>query len=502
MVMRISGLGSGMDIDGMVKKLMTAESMYQTREKQQIQSLSWKQDAFRSINTMATSLTGSAYNLRFATNWQKTAATTSDATKITVSSDSSATPSSHSIGVTQLAAGTSNISSATVTRAGMVAFDPNATLASQASNQGFSLVSNSLTINGKLISYDPTVDSLNTVIGKVNNSGAGVTMAYDSFSDKVVLSTNATGAAATINFTGAGNFTGSALDMVNLSGATSGGKDALFTIDGLSTNRPTNQVSLGGVNYNLLSTTVAGQPVTVNVGLDTEAMKKSITDFVSQYNTAITTISTKLNEAKFKDFQPLTDDQKTAMTDSQITAWNLKAQSGLLRGDSDLKKAYNDLRSSVGGVVTNIVGGQYNMLSMIGIGSGPYNANDPTSAGKLIIDDAKLTQALSTDPSSVVKLFSNIGTVGSTDRGIAQKVYDTMNTLSTTLIEKAGGAGSIYDSKITTLGTQVNKLELDVTAWDSKLSTKQDNYYKMFSAMDTAVGNSNSMSSWLQNLKF
>ncbi|MDQ0872144.1 flagellar hook-associated protein 2 [Paenibacillus sp. V4I3] len=486
-----------MDIDGLVTKLMTAERAQQTKLKQKVQTLDWKQDAYRAINTMAASLKDMSFNLRFSSNWQKTTSTTSDSTKLTVASDATAQVASHQISISQLASVASNASpSGIYSAAGKTGtLDPNADLQSQATALGFTLSSNSVVINGKSITVDPA-KSLNDFISQVNTSGAGVTMTYDSFSDKVVVATNSTGAQAKIDFTGTSSFNNTVLGMVGLSSATKTGSDASITIDGLNTTRPTNSFNLNGVTYNLLGTTAVGQTVSVNVGTDIASIKKSITDFVDKYNTMISTLSTKLNETKFKGFSPLTDEQKTAMKDSEITLWNQKAQSGALQRDDALQKAYSDLRTAVSSKVTNVTG-SISFLANIGISTGTYNSSDQSSAGKLIIDQSKLDAALASDQKGVIEVFSKVGAPGSTDRGIAQKVSDIMTDLVSTLNTRAGKSGGMYNNITTNLGAQVGILEGKVSAWDTKLASKENYYFQMFSKMDSAIGNGNAQMSWL-----
>ena len=52
MVMRISGMASGLDIDTMVKNLMTAERMPLDKLKQKKQTLEWQRDDYRFMNTL------------------------------------------------------------------------------------------------------------------------------------------------------------------------------------------------------------------------------------------------------------------------------------------------------------------------------------------------------------------------------------------------------------------------------------------------------------------
>ena len=49
---------------------------------------------------------------------------------------------------------------------------------------------------------------------------------------------------------------------------------------------------------------------------------------------------------------PLTDEQKKAMTDNQITSWETKAQTGLLRKDSDLERIASAMKSAMSSVMS------------------------------------------------------------------------------------------------------------------------------------------------------
>lgn len=610
MVTRISGINSGMDIDSLVTKLMTAEKIPQNTMKQKQQLLSWQQDAYRSINSLVASLRDATNNMRFAANLQTTAATSSDPTKVTVSSSGNAVPGTHTLDVLSLAKGgyqngtagistlglsgsdivgttvpTVPISAAngnnqinvtlngvqkTITLAdntagytqaalktalqsaldqafganqivvgnsasgnglsltpqgsnppqlmlsnvgtgngvGALGFingqsykiDPNAALNSVNNTAKIgSITAGSFQINGQTISYSAS-DSLQAIMTRVNTSAAGVTMSYDSISDKVSIVTKNTGSAATISLSGD---TGNLLTTLKFNAAVAppvAGTDANIKLDGLTTTQPSNNFTVNGITYNLLNTT--SQTIQINVQQDTASLKKTITDFVDKYNTLITTLSAKTSETKFQDYQPLTDDQKAAMTDSQITAWNQKAQSGILHSDPLLKKAYSDLRNAVDQSVTGVTG-SYKSLSDIGIATGQYSLNDPTSAGKLIIDQSKLDTALATDPQGVINLFSKIGTVNTTtgvdDRGVAQKLNDISNSFVSSLVQKAGSVGGSYIDVTTTLGKQEYDLTNKINDFSAKLTSKEDYYYQMFSKMDTAIGNSNAQIAYLQS---
>lgn len=56
-------------------------------------------------------------------------------------------------------------------------------------------------------------------------------------------------------------------------------------------------------------------------------------------------VNGKLTEKKYRDYTPLTEEQKKDMTEKQIELWEEKAKSGLLRGDTILSGATNQMRT-------------------------------------------------------------------------------------------------------------------------------------------------------------
>lgn len=88
----------------------------------------------------------------------------------------------------------------------------------------------------------------------------------------------------------------------------SGGENAKFTINGLETERTSNTFTISGVTYTLKSK--FDTPVTVTVSNDTDTIFKNIKDFVDQYNSLIDAVQSKLNEDRYPDYAPLTDDQQ------------------------------------------------------------------------------------------------------------------------------------------------------------------------------------------------
>ena len=290
-------------------------------------------------------------------------------------------------------------------------------------------------------------DSLNNVIDKVNKSDVGLSMLYDSFSDKVTLTRTETG---DFNTAGAGNeitMTGAFLaDTLKLGGvAETGGQNAIFTINGLDTERNSNTFSMNGVSFTLKQTFNNADnptndpninndpPVSVSINNDSSKVFDNIKDFITKYNDLIDKIQAKTSEERYRSYTPLTDTQREQLSDKQQEQWEEKAKSGLLRRDSILTNLLSNMRSNFYTTVNNTeVSSSYNQLTKIGI----TTTNVYQNGGKLQIDDTKLKAAIEADPSSVEKLFNATGSNG--QRGIAQLLYDTVNNTMGQLKEQSG----------------------------------------------------------------
>ncbi|MDB5052782.1 MAG: Flagellar hook-associated protein 2 [Bacilli bacterium] len=616
MVTRIQGTNSGLDIDSLVASLMKAEKAPENVMLQKKQTLSWKMDSYREVNTKLSSFRDLLSGMRYSSNWGQTKVSSSDPTKVSITTDSTASNIAHTISVTSLAKGAIKSSSPGVSKEGLsgsadlsggstitsgsndsfnvtlngvtknivltaspsayslaslqtevqakldqsfganqisvstngnfLQLTPNGTAGylpqivlgavsgnNGLSNLGFSdkqsykinindqlsnvvnqfvttpLTYGDFTVNGQDITYSAT-DTISSIMGKVNNSAAGVNMTYDSVTDKFSFVSKGTGATAQVSL--ANGSSGNFITAINVDTTPVVGTDANVTIDGITSSRSSNNFTVSGVTYNLIASTIdpitaTNTPVTVTVTQDTDSMVNKIKDFVSQYNDMVGLVSQKLNEAKYNGFPPLTADQKTSMKDADITAWETKSKSGLLKNDDILANISSSLRSMLSSKVQS-VSSSFNTLNAIGITTNQYNSSAPNDAGKITLDENKLRTALAQDPSSVIGLFTNQDTSvivkgvqqPTSNQGIAQGMFNRINITLTRLLNRAGGVNSIANDAGTDIGLQLRNLDTKISDFDGKLSKKEEYYYKQFSMMDTAIGNSNAQIAALAKL--
>jgi flagellar hook-associated protein 2 len=520
--MRIGGLASGMDIDTLVSDLMKAERMPLDKLTQKKQLLEWQRDDYREMNKLLADLDKFIFDgvFRQATYTKKTV-TSSNENAVSVKNINATSNLTATISVTDVAEAAYMNSADTIVASGKT-LDPNATLNSQKDNfvnglgAATSFTIQSIKSDGTLsdpvtISFDPAVDSLNSVLEKINSSEAGVTAFYDSQTGKVSISAKNTGDVGGDRDDTAGNAVGTAQPEIKLSGAFltttlrldadnitaesnargKEGKNASFTINGLSTTRSTNTFQINGFEYTLKAKTTSD--VTISSSTDVNGIYDSIKSFVDKYNETISKINGEITEARYRDYQPLTDEQKEAMEDKQIEMWEEKAKSGMLRNDSILSSGLNKMRLDVYSRVGNDnddVNDDYDQLSEIGI----TTSSNYLDRGKLIIDEDKLKEAIGKDPNAIYKLFTNDGSTFES-KGVARRLRDTIKETIGKVEERAGN--SLWTNQKFTLGRNLDDIEDQIDRFEDRLTRIEDRYWRQFTAMEKAIQQSNSQSMYL-----
>ncbi|MDX8044633.1 flagellar filament capping protein FliD [Gracilibacillus sp. S3-1-1] len=338
-------------------------------------------------------------------------------------------------------------------------------------------------------------ETLNQVVNKVNNADIGVSMMYDSFSDRVSLRRTETGdfGADEKEISVSGSFMTETLGFNDTNATYSAGQNAKFTINGLETERATNNFQIDGVTFNLKKTFESDEAVTVNVSNDTDAVFDNITEFVDTYNTLIDAINGKATEEYYRDYEPLTDEERSALTDKQQEDWEDRAKSGLLKNDPILRDVLSSMRTDFYAPVNNAdSAGTFNQLAAIGI----TTTSDYMSGGKLEIkDEAKLREAIESDPQGVENLFRGDGDTYE-EQGIARRLTDSVNSAMDKINERAGRA--TYTNQQFTLGRNLDQVEDQIQRFQDRLTQIEDRYWRQFTAMEKAMAQANEQAAYLQ----
>ena len=510
MVMRVGGLATGMDIDAIVKKLMTAERIPLDKMQQDKTMLEWKRDAFRNMNKKLSELDQMMLDMKLSHTYNSKTISSSQENAITATGTSSASNGTYEIQVNRLASSAINRSKSGIGEG----IDPDLSLGSQ--EDKFTNVVEYGTFefftfdeNGKEIQHEFEVnkeDSLNDVLKRITDADNNVRAFYDSQSQKVVLETDRTGnynqsdkyLGAEIGFNGQTNstFFTNTLQIKNGKQENGewlkeeiGGENAKFTYNGLlELESKRNNYTLNGITFEFKDTTNGKVSLTVNN--DVDAAFESIMKFVDKYNEVVETLNESQREEKYRDYPPLTDEQKKEMSEDEIDLWEGRAKSGLLRGESVLSSGLFSMRQSW---YSNVeTGGAFTSLTQIGI----ETSKDYMDGGKLVVNENDLKEALREDPAAVQKLFSNSEEGAS--RGLVNRLEDSLETTINRISERAGNdMNSTLETY--TIGKRMKDLNEQISAFEDRLVQRENRYWSQFTAMESAISRMNMQSAQLMS---
>ncbi|OZQ63731.1 hypothetical protein CA600_18535 [Paenibacillus sp. VTT E-133280] len=282
---------------------------------------------------------------------------------------------------------------------------------------------------------------------------------------------------------------GTAATLLKGTGTTEG-VVAKYTINGTSLENDSNSFAVNGVQLTLLATTnINGTdtPAKITKQVDTDKAVATVKGFIDDYNALITSLNAKIDEAKYRTFTPLTDDQKKDMKESDITALTEKAKSGLLKNDDVIKTILSSMRMDI----TEKLGD----LSDIGITTGSY-----FEKGKLYLDESKLRTALNNNSQGVMDLLQ--GPQSAPDNGLFDKLSTRVSDALNSISERAGTnkySGDLTSSykEESVMGKKLKGYNTRISDMLTMLNNAETRYYKQFSAMETAMNKLQSQSNSL-----
>lgn len=485
--MRIGGLASGMNVDEIIEKLMTAERMPLDRMEQDKTTLTWKRNAFRDINLKLKELDDMILDMKLSKTYNPKNVTSSQEGAVTASASSSASNGTFKIEVEKLATAAMNIGEPLDGD-----FKPNAELDAYLGTHEFYTYDE----EGEKETHTFEIkqgDTLNDVMKRITEKDNNVRMFYDEQHNRVILETTRTGdynqaesgeKAPEIVFDSKNNAFFADFLKLDPSNET-GGTNAEFTYnDQLKLESKDNNYTLNGITFNFTNETEQNSPAIITVDNDVDASFEKIKEFVDKYNEVVDQLNGTQREERYRDFKPLTEAQKEEMSEKQIEMWEEKAKSGILRGESIISDSLSSMRQSwYTGVKTD---GEYTHLSQVGI----TTTKSYLDGGKLEIDEDKLKEALREDPQSVEKLFSN--NVDGPDRGLINRLEDSIQGTMKNIEERAGKSYSTLEGY--TLGKNMKDLNNRISAFEKKLVHVEDRYWRQFTAMEKAVQRMNQQS--------
>ena len=274
--------------------------------------------------------------------------------------------------------------------------------------------------------------------------------------------------------------------------------DAIFVLDGAEMTDSSNNFTVNGITLNLSDTTESKETpgtyesVQITVGKDSDSTFDLVKEALTEYNKLIEEMNKLYTADSARGYDPLTDEQKEAMTEEDIKNWEDKIKGSLLRRDNTLGSLLSGMRSALATTYKDEESGKTYSLSTYGIVTGNYTEN-----GKLHIygdeDDAtyatytdRLKKALEEDPDQVMETLTHV----------FGKLYDTMTEKCAKT--EISSALTFYNDK--QYNTLLNDYEDDLDIMEDRIKELEDKYYKQFTAMETALSKLQTQQSSLASL--
>lgn len=267
--------------------------------------------------------------------------------------------------------------------------------------------------------------------------------------------------------------------------------DSKIILNGAELTSSSAVVSANGLDITLTGLTKTDEPITFSVTNDTESVYNSIKSFLKEYNSVMKEMNTLYNADSAKGYEPLTSEEKEAMSDDDVKLWEDKIKKSLLRSDSTLSSIMSSMRSAMMSTVE--YDGKTYALSSFGI----MTSTDYTEGGLLRIygdaddsvysaKDDKLKKALDEDPDAVIATLT--GVFGKLRETMSQKMSATKYSSSLTFYN---------DIK---MKSDVKSYEDEIEDWEDRLAEMEDSYYSKFTAMETALAKLQSQQSFMSSL--
>ncbi len=267
-----------------------------------------------------------------------------------------------------------------------------------------------------------------------------------------------------------------------------------FEVDGLSV------TAKGTFGYEGDTFVEGTDPIEFTVDLDTEKTTEIVKDMVDEYNAIIETINDLVNEQPNRDYEPLTDEEREQLTESQAEKWEAEAKKGLLYNDSDLRNLMDSVRFILPATM-------YAEFEEIGITtSSNYEDN-----GKLIFDENAFAKALEEDPDNVQQLISGDGTVnadGTTNpSGLIVSMAEIMERYAGMtgvdkgiLVERAGSELAPTSIIQNSLQEAMEDMQEQIDALEYQLQMEEDRYIQQFTSLELLISEMNSQSSYISEM--
>ncbi len=517
MPIRITGMNSGLDTEAIIAELVKAKSEKKNDLVKAQTKLQWKQDAWKELNSKVYSFYSKTLsNMRFATDYYKKTTKVSNSNAASVITGTNAVNGVQTLKINQLAK-SGYLTGANIEQKYGKEITASSTLGDlgivgEGVTKEFTITVGEGTAQKKSKLITCTADTkISDIVSSLKK--VGVNASFDESSGRFFISSKATGAkndfkleapegssilselglesideARRTELAGKCKIENgiyipinaddqAAADELNGSATKIDGSDAVIELNGAIFTNDTNTFEINGLT--ITANTVTDEAFTITTENDTEGIYDMIKGFFKEYNELIIEMDKLYNADSSKGYEPLTDEEKEAMTEKEIEKWEEKIKGSILRRDSEL----GSISSALKQVLAQGVAG-HGYLSDFGIGTLDYFTAKDNEKGAYHIDGDpddsstsgkgdKLKTAIANDPDKVVDFFSSLS------RNLYTKLGDLMKKTD------YSSSFTLYDD--VAMKEDYKDYTSKIADQEKKITAFEDRYYKKFSAMETAM---------------
>ncbi len=300
------------------------------------------------------------------------------------------------------------------------------------------------------------------------------------------------------------------------------GQDAKFNVtvngENIEMTRSSNTVTIDGLSITMKdvfngyedadgnpAVDSAGNPknaVTFSSSVDADKIVDAVKSMLEDYNammaeikSAYSTMPYQKTDGTFANYEPLTEDERRNMSESEIQRYEEKAKQGILFGDRNLSNLYDKMRN-----IFNLSGEDGATLRAMGI-STSYSTSDGVQT--VTLDESKLRDMLESDPDRVTDLFTRTDGAG----GIMQNMKTQLDRYAKTsgepkgiLVQQSGTPLSSLSLLNNNWQKEIDNINTQIDKWKDKLTTQVDRYTQQFTRLEMLINQMNSQSSTLAGL--
>ncbi len=501
MPIRITGMNSGLDTESIITALTSTKQTKLDNFKGDQKKLTWKQDKWKELNKKVVSFyNGTLSNMRFSTAYTKKTTTASNSSAVSVITGENAMDATQSLDITRLS------KAAYLTGKEVKVGDNKAkssdTMSDIGLTEGGTLKFKIGNNDSDLISVDVAAgDKISDVLSKLKSAKSSVTgtslnFNYDENNGRFFVSSQKAGAASSFDMVST-----DAMEKLGFAKNNDGsnyvaGTSAAIKLNGVEYESDSNTFEINGLT---ITANEVASGITLTTKQDTSGIYDNIKKMIKEYNDLMKEFATLYNADKATKYKMLTDDEKDAMSDSEVEDWENKIKDGLLSGDETIASIRSALKGVMGSSINvTLSDGTSKSLSLssFGISTGSYFSTSENERDVLHIDgDADdsissgntdlLRAAISSDPKMVQDFFSELS------KNIYGKLSDLMKGT------EYSSSFTIYEDKL--MASQYSAYNTKISDAQSALEAAQDKYYKQFSKMEIALAKVNSSSGALSS---